>query len=114
QQHPTGHTRGVMAVPSTHGSLSLGPTALDDTDKNNRSTNVEVLERILKECRTLVPDLAAEHVIKSYAGLRPASERTYRVEQSEAVENLVQACGIRSTGISSSPALGDYVRGLLA
>ena len=113
-QLPNEQTRGVMVVPSTHGSLLLGPTALDDVDKNDRSTNADVLARVIAECRMLVPDLPAEHVIKSYAGLRPASDRTYRVEHSGAVDNLIQACGIRSTGISSSPAVGDYVCGLLA
>jgi glycerol-3-phosphate dehydrogenase len=112
-QLPTEHTRGVMVVPSTHGSLLLGPTALDATDKSDRSTSRDVLDRVLAECRTLVPDLPSEQVIKSYAGLRPASDRTYRVEQSELVVNVVHACGIRSTGISSSPAIGAYVRELL-
>jgi glycerol-3-phosphate dehydrogenase len=113
-QLPNAHTRGVMVVPSTHGSLLLGPTALDDDDKNDRSTHTEVLTKVLAECRALVPDLHEEHIIKSYAGLRPASDRTYRVEQSQEITNLIQACGIRSTGISSSPALGEYVRELLA
>ena len=112
-QLPTEHTRGVMVVPSTHGSLLLGPTALDAVDKTDRSTTGDVLEAVLAECRTLVPNLPREHVIKSYAGLRPASDRTYRVEQSELVSNLVHACGIRSTGISSSPAIGGYVHELL-
>ncbi len=112
-QLPTEHTRGVMVVPSTHGSLLLGPTALDATDKTDRSTTGDVLDRVLAECRTLVPDLPSSQVIKSYAGLRPASDRTYRVEQSALVSNLVHACGIRSTGISSSPAVGGYVHELL-
>ena len=52
-------------------------------------------------------------LIESFAGLRPASDRTYRVEVSEQVDNLIQACGIRWTGVSASPAMGEYVHGLL-
>jgi len=112
-QLPSPHTRGIMVVPSTHGSLLLGPTADDDLDKHDRSTHAGVLERVREECVHLVPALADAPVIKSFAGLRPASEVNYRVQVSGAVANLVQACGIRSTGVSASPALGEHVRELL-
>ncbi len=102
-----------MVVPTTHGTALLGPTAEDDEDKADRSTHADVLARALRECATLVPAAAQAPVIKSYAGLRPASDRTYRVEPSGQIDNLIQACGIRSTGISASPAIGDYVSDLL-
>ncbi len=110
---PTEHTRGVMVVPATHGSVLLGPTADDAEDKADRSTHDDVLARVLRECCELVPSLKDAPVIKSFAGLRPASDRTYRIELSGRVRNLVQACGIRSTGVSASPAIGDHVRDVL-
>lgn len=110
---PTEHTRGVMVVPATHGSVLLGPTADDGEDKLDRSTHDEVLARVWRECCELVPSLADARVIKSFAGLRPASDRTYRIELSERTANLVQACGIRSTGVSASPGIGEYVRAVL-
>lgn len=113
-QPPNPHTRGVMVVPSTHGSVLLGPTADDDEDKSDRSTHSDVLDEVWRQCVALVPALADAGVIKSFAGLRPASDRTYRVEGSERVANLVQACGVRSTGVSSSPAMGDHVREVLS
>lgn len=112
-QLPNPHTRGVMVVPSTHGSLLLGPTATDAEDKADRSTHGAVLEEIWQQCLELVPSLAGADVIKSFAGLRPASDRNYRVEPSARVANVVQACGVRSTGVSSSPAMGEHVRELL-
>lgn len=112
-QLPNSHTRGVMVVPSTHGSVLLGPTATDDDDKSDRSTHIDVLDQVRRECLGLVPALADAEIIKSFAGLRPASDRTYRIERSASVENLVQACGVRSTGVSSSPAMGEHVRELL-
>ncbi len=113
-QPPNEHTRGVMVVPSTHGSLLLGPTATDDLDKSDRSTHAEVLDRILDECRTLVPGLDRERVIKNFAGLRPASDRTYRIERSAEIDNLIQACAIRSTGVSGSLGIAEHVTELLA
>lgn len=112
-QPPSEQTRGIMVVPATHGSLLLGPTAQDVEDKGDRSTHSEVLDHVFSECRRLLPGLRREHVIKSFAGLRPASDRTYRIEQSATTKNLIQACAIRSTGISGSPAIADYVREIL-
>lgn len=112
-QPPNSRTRGVMVVPTTHGSVLLGPTAEEDDDKVDRSTHDDVLERVRRECATLIPATADAPVIKSYAGLRPTSDRSYRVERSERVDNLIQACGIRSTGISASPAMGEHVRDIL-
>jgi glycerol-3-phosphate dehydrogenase len=111
-QFPNSHTRGVMVVPATHHSLLLGPTADDDEDKSDRSTHSAVLERVVEECASLVPAVAEAPAIKSFAGLRPASEVNYRVGPSECVDNLIQACGIRSTGVSASPAMGEHVREL--
>jgi glycerol-3-phosphate dehydrogenase len=113
-QIPTEHTRGVMVVPSTHGSVLLGPTAEDDEDKGDRSTHGGVLDRVFAECEGLVPGIDRRQVIKSFAGLRPAAERTYRVERSGEVRNLIQACAIRSTGVSASWGVGEYVAELLA
>jgi glycerol-3-phosphate dehydrogenase len=112
-QLPNSHTRGVMVVPTTHGSLLLGPTAEDEEDKSDRSTHRDVLRRVLEECATLVPSVVDAPVIKTFAGLRPASEVNYRVGLSEGVDNLIQACGIRSTGVSASPAMGEHVRELI-
>jgi glycerol-3-phosphate dehydrogenase len=112
-QLPNPHTRGVMVVPSTHGSVLLGPTADDDQDKTDRSTHAEVLDRVFEESRRLVQGIDRAHVIKSFSGLRPAAERTYRVEPSGDVSNLVHACAIRSTGVSASYAVGEHVAELL-
>jgi glycerol-3-phosphate dehydrogenase len=111
---PTEHTRGVMVVPSTHGSVLLGPTAVDDEDKSDRSTHGDVLDRVFEGCRALVPGIDRGRVIKSFAGLRPAAQRTYRVEPSEAVDNLIHACAIRSTGVSASYSVGEHVADLLS
>ena len=112
---PTERTRGILAIPTTNRSLLLGPTAEDREDKDDRATDGEILEDVFARATALVPGLGIEphHVMKTFAGLRPASERTYRVERSGSVPNLVHAAGIRSTGVSSSPAVGDRVHALL-
>lgn len=110
---PSERTRGILAVPTTNRTVLLGPTAEDREDHEDRATDRETLDRVFAAASRLFPAVRREHVIKSFSGLRPASERTYRVEVSGTVPNLVQAAGIRSTGVSSSPALADRVAKLL-
>jgi glycerol-3-phosphate dehydrogenase len=60
-----------------------------------------------------VPGADRAHVIKTFAGLRPAGDPAYRIERSRLVPNLVHVAGIRSTGVSSAPAVAELVCRLL-
>ncbi len=110
---PAEHTHGIMVIPTAHGTCLLGPTAEDLDNKHDRSTSGDVLQRVLRECRTLMPDIDERYVVKSFSGLRHHSERTYRIEPSATMRNVIQVAGIRSTGVSASPGIADYVLALL-
>jgi glycerol-3-phosphate dehydrogenase len=112
-QPPSEMGGGVMVIPTPSGALLLGPTAEEGREKEDRSTHSEVLADVFRDCQAMVPSLRREHVIASFCGLRAASDRTYRIELSERRSNVVQACGIRSTGVASAPAVADLVRELL-
>jgi glycerol-3-phosphate dehydrogenase len=110
---PTERTHGIMVIPTAHGTCLLGPSAEDLDNKHDRSTHADVLRSVLRECRTLMPAIDERHLIKAFSGLRPHAERTYRIEPSAAVRNVIQVAGIRSTGVSASPGIADYVLTLL-
>ena len=109
---PTAH--GLMVTPTATGGLLVGPTSDDIEDKTDTATHRDTLKGILAEGQTLMPALDERRVIKSYAGNRPHSEdRLYWIGPSESASNVVQVVGIRSIGVSASPALADYVCELL-
>jgi glycerol-3-phosphate dehydrogenase len=111
---PGPDTRGTLVIPTTNGSLLLGPTAEDGEDKTDASTDAATLARVFAAAnRLLAAPVDRAHVTKAFAGLRPASDHLYRVERSTPVPNLVHAAAIRSTGVSSSPAVADRVRDVL-
>jgi glycerol-3-phosphate dehydrogenase len=110
---PTPVTRGIYCVPTTNRSLLLGPTAVDHEDRTDRAVDTETLDHVFDAAQRLVPSIGREHAIKTFASNRPASEPTYRIAVDAEVTNLVHAAGIRSTGVSSSPAVAEMVRGLL-
>ncbi len=111
---PNEVTRGIYCVPTTNRSLLLGPTAEDREDRRDRAVDAATLDHVFDAAHALVPSVRREYAIKTFAANRPASDITYRVEADRNRANLIQAAGIRSTGVSSSPALAAYVHELLA
>lgn len=107
---PTETTRGIYCVPTTNRSLLLGPTAVDHEDPSNRAVDPDTLDAVFRAARRLVPAVRREYAIKTFAANRPASDPVYRVGRDSRVANLVHAAGIRSTGVSSSPAVAELVR----
>jgi len=110
---PTPATRGVLVVPTTHGSALLGPTAEDLEDRQDHATSPGTLQTVFEKARALVPSVSLDLTIKTFAGARPASDSVYRIQRDANVANLVHAAAIRSTGVSSSPTVADYVLDLL-
>jgi glycerol-3-phosphate dehydrogenase len=102
--------KGMLVTPIVFGGILLGPTAVDGTDKDDRSTDAARAAQILDACAALVPEVAGARPIRAFTGLRPAaSTGDHIVRPTEASDRLWLACGIRSTGISASPAIAEAV-----
>ena len=110
---PTASTRGVEVAPTTNGSLLLGPDAEEGGAPDDRATAAENLNRIFAQTQRLVPSISLDRAIKTYAGNRPAADEPVRLGFDATVPNLLHARN-RSTGVSTSPAFGRRVLGLLA
>jgi glycerol-3-phosphate dehydrogenase len=111
---PTEHTRGIYCVPTTNRSLLLGPTADDRTDRSDRAVDRATLDHVFEQAQRLVPAVERRYAIKTFAANRPASDTTYRIGPDRNRPNLVHAAGIRSTGVSGSPAIAEHVHEALA
>jgi glycerol-3-phosphate dehydrogenase len=109
---PSVDTKGIHVVPTTRGSVLLGPTVEDGEDRNDKSTTRQMLDHAFQSARRLVPSLSLEHVIKTYAALRPASEVPFFVRTDTQVSNLIH-CVSRSIGVSTSLGIADYAFDLL-
>jgi glycerol-3-phosphate dehydrogenase len=108
---PLGH--GPMVLPTAHGSVLLGPTAEDQGDKLDRTTDEANLNEVLARCTQMMPAIDMRFVTKRFAGVRANSDPTYRIGWSGSAGNVVHVAGIRSTGVSASPGIAQYVRDLL-
>jgi glycerol-3-phosphate dehydrogenase len=106
---PTAQTKGVLVAPTVYGNILLGPTAEDIEDRSDTATTTAGLAALLEAGRAIVPDLVREQVTATYAGLRAATEhRDYQIRVDSALRYACVA-GIRSTGLSASLGIAEYV-----
>jgi glycerol-3-phosphate dehydrogenase len=102
--------KGMLVTPIVFGGILLGPTAHDEDEKDDRGSRLEEAAAIVEATSALVPDVAAAVPVRSFVGLRPVSPTgDFLLRASTAGDRLWLACGIRSTGISVSPAVGIQV-----
>ncbi len=111
---PTPITKGVLISPTVYGNVLLGPTAEDLDDKTNTATSEHGLQTLLEKGRAILPDLLNEEVTATYAGLRAATEHKDYQIRLHAAQRYVCVGGIRSTGVSASLGIAEYVAELLA
>ncbi len=108
---PTQRTKGVLVAPTVYGNVLLGPTAEDIDDREDTATTAPGLEGLLDAGRRIVPDLVRDEVTAAYAGVRAATEhRDYQITIHEH-ERYVCVGGIRSTGLTASLAIAEFVVG---
>jgi len=105
--------KGVLISPTVFGNVMLGPTAEDLTDKNATETTESGYEFLRGHAERILPDLLNEEVTAMYAGMRAATDDSdYRIRAHPDL-GAVTVGGIRSTGLTASLAIAEYVVGLL-
>ena len=109
---PTKVSKGILVTHTITGDILLGPTAvnMDDSQRENNKTIKEGLEEILKKCKKLVPTLSTELTVKTFTGVRAQpNTNDFIIEDYETPSNFINAIGIRSPGLTSAPAIAEYV-----
>jgi glycerol-3-phosphate dehydrogenase len=110
---PTRRTKGVLVFPTLDGKVVAGPTAVDQTDKEDWSVRPEALGEVRAKAAELLPAIAEAEPIASWAGLRPAGRNCNYVIR-RASEDLVNVAAIRSTGLTASLGIAEYVAEMIA
>jgi glycerol-3-phosphate dehydrogenase len=107
---PSEGTKGVLVFPTVDGHVIAGPTAVDGDDKDGWSVRPQARELVASKAAELLPDLLGAEPVASYAGLRPAGRGVnYAIGASKACPGLVNVAAIRSTGLTASLGIAEYV-----
>ncbi|MFP4268776.1 MAG: NAD(P)/FAD-dependent oxidoreductase [Spirochaetaceae bacterium] len=113
-QAPSERGKGVLVTSTTWGNLMVGPNSEEIPDRDDTSTNEEIIRYIVSSARRSIPRFDIHKVIRSFSGIRATEKRKdFIVGPSEAVEGLVHAAGIDSPGLTASPAIAERVSAYL-
>jgi glycerol-3-phosphate dehydrogenase len=107
---PTETTKGVLLAPTVYGNVLVGPTAENIEDKSDTSSTSAGIAFLRSEAERLLPALLGYEVTAVYVGLRAATEDDDYQLTIHAPEGYACVGGIRSTGLSASLAIAEYVR----
>ena len=110
QPIPTQRTKGIFVFSSLYDQIVVGPTALDQDSRTDRSIHPQVAEELDAHAKRIIPGLDAEKdLVGEYVGLRPGTDqRDYQIHFFPD-KNWIAVAGIRSTGLTASLGIGNYV-----
>ena len=113
---PTKLGKGVLVSPTIHGNVIVGPTAIDIEDKEATATTAEGINDLITKAGMHVKNLpVGRKVITSFAGLRAHEDHhEFVIGEVKGAPGFIDCAGIESPGLTSSPAIGRMVAGILA
>ncbi len=112
-QTPSPKGKGVLVTPTYWGNLMIGPNSEEIPDRDDLSTNHEILRSIIGTARRSIPSFDLKQVIRSFSGIRATSSSRDFILKESSVGGFIQAAGIDSPGLTSSPAIAERVVSLL-
>ena len=109
-QLPTALGKGVLVTPTIHGNLLIGPTANDIDDKEATETTAEGLAEVSAKSALSVKNIPLRDTITSFTGLRAhEAGDDFVIGECGDAPGFFDAAGIESPGLTSAPAIGDYL-----
>ena len=118
--HASGHGLGVHLVRTTGGQVWLGPTIRYQERKDDYETDREPLESFAAAARRLIDGVTIDDLRLSGSGIRaklhPPAESfaDFLIRRDRRNPAVIQASGMDSPGLTSSLAVGNLVRDLVA
>ncbi|AUM96064.1 TPA: NAD(P)/FAD-dependent oxidoreductase [Clostridium botulinum] len=112
-QVPTEKGKGILVTTTYHGNFMIGPDAQEVVDKEDIGTDIESIEYIIKTARKSIPDFDVRKFLTTFAGIRAISSTGDFVIGETKVKGFINAAGIDSPGLTSSPAIAEKIVGIL-
>ncbi|MDQ1280629.1 MAG: glycerol-3-phosphate dehydrogenase, partial [Thermoproteota archaeon] len=113
---PTEASKGIVVTRTVDGNLLIGPNANSIYDKADLSTTRSGLDEVFEGALKLVPSLCEKKgmAIANYAGLRAVLDvDDFVIKAYDELRGFINLVGIKSPGLTSSPAIAEMVAHLL-
>ena len=101
--------KGVLAIPTVHGNIMLGPNSDETEDKDDDATG-SGLDYIRKEINKTMKNVPFNKLIHTFAGLRPHIDLgDFYIKEDDMISNFIHVAGIESPGLTAAPAIAKDV-----
>ncbi len=113
-QIPSKMGKGILVSPTIDGNVLLGPTSHNVDDMYDKSTTKDGIAEVIRGAKKSVPAVNERKLITMFAGVRSVpTTGDFVIGQSKANPRLFNAAGIESPGLTSSPAIAEYLVGIM-
>ena len=115
----SGHGLGVHATRTTWGTVTLGPTARYQNQKNDYESNRDSLEHFQKAVCRFLPSLKIDQLKPGGSGIRarcaPAhiAFSDFKIARDSQLPRLIHAAGIDSPGLTAALAIAERIADLV-
>ena len=104
--------KGTLMTPTIDGNILVGPDSedLEMEDKEAVNTTYDRLDHVKDLARNISDKIPYKLNITTFAGLRAEpSTDDFIIEESKQAKGFVNVAGMKSPGLSSAPAIAEYV-----
>ncbi len=110
---PTDKGKGILVTPTIDGNTLVGPTSDFVDDKADLVTTQKAIEEVIEKVEDTVKNVPVRQVITSFSGNRAHEKgEDFILEESE--KGFFDCIGIESPGLTSAPAIGEYMAELVS
>ena len=106
---PRPNSKGILIIPTYNGTMMVGPTAEDTDDRWDVSTSFEGAEKVFASISQICPSITERDTITEFAGLRAVSSTDDFIIGPTRKKGFINVAGIQSPGLTSAPAIAEYV-----
>ena len=107
---PTEKGKGILVSPTVDGNILLGPTSVEVGRNGSVDTTTEGLKEVTEMASKMCKNIPFYNTITSFTGVRAYSDKhDFIIEESKVVKGLINCIGIESPGLTSAPAIAEYV-----
>ena len=107
-QVPTKKGKGILVTSTYHGNLMLGPNSEEVENREDTGTEEMALEYIINTALKSLPDFDLKKKLKTFSGIR-STPNTGDFIIKEEFPGFINAAGIESPGLTSSPAVAEMI-----
>jgi len=109
---PDENGKGILIAPTADGNVLYGPTSILSSDPDDNDVTLNGLDQVRTGVVKTFKYMNLRKAIRVFAGLRSISGEDFIVRKSEILPNYIMLLGICSPGLSSAPAIAEYVKDL--